>query len=47
MFDQQPMIARRQFNSDLAGERLRLPGLDHQAVIYPKAHSIVGAEFAE
>gem|GEM_PF-3538803 len=44
MFDQQLMVARRQFNSDLAGERLRLPGLDHQLVIDPETHAIVGAD---
>ena len=44
MFDQQLMVARRQLNGDLAGGRLRLPGLDHQPVINPETHAIVGAD---
>jgi hypothetical protein len=44
MFDQQLMVARRQLNGDLAGGRLRLPGLDHQPVIDPETHAIVGAD---
>jgi hypothetical protein len=38
------MVARRQLNGDLAGGGLRLPGLDHQPVIDPETHAIVGAD---
>jgi len=44
MLKQQPMVTRRQFNGDLAGKRLRLPGLEYQPVIDPEAHAVVGAD---
>ena len=44
MLKQQPMVTRRQFNGDLAGKRLRLPGLEYQPVLDPEAHAVVGAD---
>jgi len=44
MLKQQPMVARRQLNDDLTGERLPLPGLEHQPVIDPETDAIIGAD---
>ncbi len=38
------MVACRQLNSDLVGERLRLPGFKRQLVIDPEADAIISAD---